>query len=200
MEVVNIGAVSFPAAVDQAIRAGLHHGDDMEGILMRTEQDIDQQVARLAKAYENLLLPPAPYYSVLMTNCLENGRDLSKGAEYNNFGIHGAGSGNAADALAAVQQFIIDDGTVYPFDLLAALDADYEGYEALQQKLAEQGPKVGNDDQRVDSLMVRLFNMLANACERYGKTTRGGCLRPGSGSAMYYIWLTNEVADRKSVV
>jgi hypothetical protein len=32
MEVVNIGAVSFPAAVDQAIRAGLPAGEDMAGI------------------------------------------------------------------------------------------------------------------------------------------------------------------------
>ena len=192
MDVVNIGAVSFPAAVDQAIRAGLRHGEDMGGILRRVEQDIDQQVERLARAYENLLLPPAPFYSVLMTSCLEEGRDLSQGAEYNNFGIHGAGSANAADALAAVQKFVFYDGTVYPSDLLAALDADYLGYEELQHKLAEQGPKVGNDDQRVDALMVSLFNMLAGACERYGKTTRGGILRPGSGSAMYYIWLAKE--------
>jgi len=57
MDVVNIGAVSFPAAVDQAIRAGLRHGEDVGGIHRRVEQDIDQQVKRLASAYENLLLP-----------------------------------------------------------------------------------------------------------------------------------------------
>ena len=34
---------------------------------------------------------------------------------------------------------------------------------------------------RADALMVGLFDMLADACERYGKTSRGGCLRPGSG-------------------
>jgi pyruvate-formate lyase len=197
MEVVNIGAVSFPAAVDQAVRAGLNHGEDMEGIFARVEQDIARQVARLGQHYEKLLLPPAPYYSVLMTNCLENGRDLSRGADYNNFGIHGAGSANAADALAAVQQFVSGDGTIDSADLLAALDADYAGYEPLRQKLIEQGPKVGNDDQRADATMVRLFNLLANACERYGKTSRGGCLRPGSGSAMYYIWLTKEVAGMR---
>lgn len=197
MEVVNIGAVSFPAAVDQAIRAELVNGGTMDGILARVEQDIDRQVARLAGTYEHLLLPPAPYYSALMTSCLERGRDLSTGAEYNNFGIHGAGSANAADALAAVQQFVYGEGSVQSQELLAALDADYEGYEALRQKLAEQGPKVGNDDPRADALMVRLFNMLADACDRYGKTSRGGCLRPGSGSAMYYVWLTREVAGMR---
>ena len=31
--------------------------------------------------------------------------------------------------------------------------------------------------------------MLADACEGYGRTGRGGILRPGTGSAMYYLWL-----------
>ena len=44
MDVVNIGAVSFPAAVDHAIRAGLPAGDDMEGIYRRIEADIAAQV------------------------------------------------------------------------------------------------------------------------------------------------------------
>jgi formate C-acetyltransferase len=55
--------------------------------------------------------------------------------------------------------------------------------------LAERGPKVGNDDPRADALLVRLFDDLADACEAYGPTARGGLLRPGTGSAMYYIWL-----------
>jgi pyruvate-formate lyase len=189
MEVVNIGAVSFPAAVDQAIRAGLPRGEDMQGILQRVETDIQRQVKRLAALYENLYLPPAPYYSVLMNACLETGRDISQGARYNNFGIHGAGSANAADALAAVQQFVLTEGSLAPADLLAALDADYAGYEDLRLQLAERGPKVGNDDERADQWMVRLFEMFASACEQYGRTARGGLLRPGSGSAMYYVWL-----------
>jgi formate C-acetyltransferase len=189
MEVVNIGAVSFPAAVDQAIRQGLVAGEDMEGILQRVKADIQKQVHELAASYERLLLPPAPYYSVLMTDCLERGQDLSMGAQYNNFGIHGAGAANAADALAAVNQFVFDDCSLKPLELLTALDANFEGAEDLRLKLAEQGPKVGNDDDRADQFMIRLFDMLADACENYGKTSRGGILRPGSGSAMYYVWL-----------
>ena len=109
MEVVNIGAVSFPAAVDQAIRAGLADGADFAALLDRTAANIRTQVADRAEAYARLLLPPAPYYSVLMTDCLERGRDLSYGLKYNNFGLHGAGSANAADALAAVKQLVFDD-------------------------------------------------------------------------------------------
>jgi len=189
MDVVNIGAVSFPAAVDQAIRKGLTAGENMEGILQRVKEDIQKQVNRLANSYERLLLPPAPYYSVLMTDCLERGKDVSTGARYNNFGIHGAASANAADALAAVHEFVFNDCSIKPADLPAALDANFEGYEELRLKLAEHGPKTGNDDDRADRFMIRLFDMLAESCESYGQTSRGGILRPGSGSAMYYIWL-----------
>jgi len=190
MEVVNIGAVSFPAAVDAAIRAGLPAGEDMPGILRRVRAEIDAQVKHLAGDYEKLLLPPAPFFSVLMDDCLELGKDLSAGARYNNFGIHGAGSANAADALAAVQELVFIQHSLEPADLLAALDADFEGREELRLTLEQQAPKVGNDDDRADGFMVKLFDMLADACEAYGTTSRSGILRPGSGSAMYYIWLT----------
>jgi formate C-acetyltransferase len=189
MDVVNIGAVSFPAAVDQALRDGFSAGEDMPQMLQRVKGNIAQQVSDLACAYERLLLPPAPYYSVLMTDCLEEGRDISEGAQYNNFGIHGAGSANAADALAAIQEFVFREKSVQPREILAALDADYEGFEDLRVKLAEKGPKTGNDDDRADRFLVALFQMLAEACEGYGTTSRKGILRPGSGSAMYYLWL-----------
>src|ERR1035437_5270418 len=100
MEVVNIGAVSMPLAADQAIRAGLLAHESFESILQRTAHDIEEQVRDLVKNYSRLLLPPAPYHSVLMDGCLEAGRDLSCGLRYNNYGLHGAASSTAAYALA----------------------------------------------------------------------------------------------------
>ncbi len=188
MEVVNIGAVSFPAAADAGIRAGLAARDNFDGILDRAGTNIRQQVNTLAAAYEQLLLPPAPYYSVLMDGCLESGRDLSDGLQYNNYGIHGAGSANAADALAAVKQCVFKDHSVSPSELLTALDANYGGYEPLRRKL-EEAPRVGNNDDAVDAILVKLFDAFADACQAYGSTQRGGILRPGTGSAMYYLWL-----------
>jgi pyruvate-formate lyase len=191
MEVVNIGAVSFPAAVDQAIRLGLEGGKSFSEIQDRVSENIKAQVNQLAGAYETLLLPPAPYYSLFMHGCLETGRDLSQGLKYNNLGIHGAGAANAADALAAVKQFIFDEGSLSTGELLLALDANFEGYESLRHKLVEDGSKVGNNQDLADSMLVRLFDDFADACNAYGRTARHGILRPGTGSAMYYIWLAN---------
>lgn len=189
MEIVNVGAVSFPAAVDKGIREGLAAQNDMDGILARVEQDVKDQLANLAAAYRKLILPPAPYYSVLMDGCLESGRDLSEGLRYNNYGIHGACASNAADALAAVERFVFEDGTVERGELVNALVRDYANDEPLRRKLFDEGPKVGNADPAADTFLVRLFEMLADACEAEGDNGRNGRFRAGSGSAMYYVWL-----------
>jgi len=200
MEVVNIGAVSFPAAVDQAIRSSLAEGRSFDEILKHTCEHIHTQVNALAQAYARLLLPPAPYYSIFMRGCLEQGRDLSQGLKYNNLGIHGACSANAADALAAVKQFVFDDGSLPAGELLAALKADFAGYEALRRHLDEAGPKVGSNDERADGLLVKLFEYFSDACEAYGRMPWGGLLRPGTGSAMYYIWLAKGHAGMREPV
>jgi pyruvate-formate lyase len=189
MEVVNIGAVSLPAAVDRGIREALSAGDDFPQVLEHTEQDIRRQLAALAETYARLLLPPAPYHSVLMDGCLESGRDLSLGCKYNNFGVHGACSADAVDALAAVKKLVFEEKSVRPEELLCALDANYEGYEALRARLANRAPKVGRGDAEADELLARLFEMLALACEAIPDNGRGGRIRPGTGSAMYYVWL-----------
>jgi formate C-acetyltransferase len=188
MEVVNIGAVSMPAAVDVAIRAGLAAGEGLEAILDRVEAEMGRQVEDALSRYRRLLLPPAPYYSVLMDGCLESGRDLSQGLKYNNFGIHGACSANAADALAAVNQRVLQERSIAAAELIEAMDANYAGHDGLRQKLLD-APKVGNHDDEADAMLVALFDRFARACEAVGDNGRGGIVRPGTGSAMYYIWL-----------
>ena len=136
MEVVNIGAVSMPLAADKAIRAGLLAHESFDDILKRTAQHIEEQVGDIVKGYSSLLLPPAPYYSVLMDGCLESGRDLSCGLKYNNFGIHGAASSSAADALAAVQKLVFVDKSVQPEELLRAMKADFEDFEESARQIA----------------------------------------------------------------
>jgi formate C-acetyltransferase len=148
------------------------------------------------EAYAKLFLPPAPYYSVLMDGCLERGRDLSRGLQYNNFGVHGAGSANAADALAAVKRYIFDEKSVSGDELLAALGADFEGFEPLRKKLSEEAPKVASNTEEADALLVRLFEFFADACEEISDNGRGGRVRPGTGSAMYYVRLVREQPGR----
>lgn len=190
MEVLNIGAVSMPLAADRAIRSGLLTGDSFEGILARTAADICAQATSIAEKYARLLLPPAPYYSVLMDGCLESGRDLSEGLKYNNFGVHGAGSSSAADALAAVKHLVFEERAIAPDKLLQAMNDNFDGeHTVIQNQLLHHAPKTGNDLD-ADDLLRTLFNSLAETCEKLGNNGRGGRFRPGTGSAMYYVWLS----------
>ena len=189
MEIVNIGAVSMPAAADRGIRRGLAAGEDMTAILEHVRANMAGQVENLVSAYRRLLLPPAPYYSVLMDGCLESGRDLSHGLKYNNFGIHGACSANAADALAAVEQFVFEEKSVSAEELLEALDANFSNRTSLQRKLKEAGRKSATttagpiECSPPSSIGSPTFAM------RRADNGRGGIVRPGTGSAMYYVWL-----------
>jgi pyruvate-formate lyase len=189
MEVVNIGAVSLPYTVDQAIRKGLQGGDDFDNIEQSVKDEIQLQVENVVDPYRHLFLPPAPYYSVLMEACLESGRDLSYGLKYNNFGVHGSGSSTAADALAAVRQFIFIEKSISPKQLLSGLEDNFSQDKGLQQKLFTQGPKIACNSDLADEMLIFLFDALADACERIDDNGRGGIVRPGTGSAMYYLWL-----------
>lgn len=194
MEVPNINALSFPAAADAGIRAGLLAGDDFAGILERTRQNIRQQVQRYVAAKRAMTFrPPAPFFSVLMTDCLEQGKDANNGgARYYNYGIHGSGAANASDALAVVRQLVFAEQRVSGRDLVRALETDFEDDEALRQLFLTGAPRVGNDDDEADGLMAQLFEWFADACEEIQDNGRGGIVRPGTGTAMYYVWLVKD--------
>lgn len=193
MEIVNYETMRFPKIVDKAIREGLAAADTFDEILGRVRAGIDERARAYADSYSKHTLVPAPFYSVLMDGCIESGQDLSKGVKYNNVGIHGACSASAADALAAVKKHVFDQHNITPADLLAALEADYEGFEDIRQKLQNDFPKVGNNDDAADSMLTTLFDYFAGACEKLGDHDGKWIMRPGTGSAMFYIYMSDEV-------
>jgi formate C-acetyltransferase len=166
----------------------------------RARDNVKAQVELAAEKAEQRLEPaPSPFYSVLMYNCLETGRDISDGGvKYYNYGIHGSGSSNAADALAAVRKFVFEDKTIGREELLDALDKNFDGYDDLFRKLHDEGPKVGNNDDYVDSILARLFGYFADACEAAGSNSQGRIIRAGTGSAMYYVWLVRRGRDKQT--
>lgn len=194
MDVPNINAMSFPAATDKAIRDGLLNGSSFDDILDMTKANIAEQVNMYVdnkRQFTNW--QPCPYYSALMSDCLEKGKDMNNGgAAYYNYGIHGSGSSNAADALAAVKYLVFDTKQISGDRLLGALRTDFADEPSLREKLLQECPKVGNNDDYVDSILTSLFEQFADACESIKDNGRGGIVRPGTGSAMYYIWLTSK--------
>jgi formate C-acetyltransferase len=137
-------------------------------------------------------MEPAPFQSLLMNSCIENARDISFGAKYNNFGIHGTGISTAADSLAAIKKYVFDEQTVSAEELTDALENNFEGNDQLWLTLKYDAPKMGNDDDFVDEIAVELLSYFSELTENL-MNERGGCFRPGSGSAMYYLWHVKDI-------
>ncbi len=101
---------------------------------------------------------PAPYMSILMDDCIEKARDYHNGgARYNPTYIQGVGLGTLTDALTAVRYHVYDKKTVSMADLLAAMEANFDGREDLRRALAHATPAYGNDDDYADEVAERVF-------------------------------------------
>lgn len=185
-DIPNIGVMNFPLVVDRAVRKNLSSSKMFEEFFASVTAQIKSECTEIVSACEKVEYIPAPFASAFILPCIERGRDVSEGgAKYNNFGIHGAGLSNAADALCAIKDLVFDKREVEPETLIAALDANFNGYESLRRKLLEC-PKMGNDDDRADGLGIRLLE--AFSAEMNGRPNRrGGVYRAGTGSAMEYV-------------
>ena len=109
---------------------------------------------------------PAPLLSVLTDDCIAKGRDYNAGgARYNNTYIQMVGIGTLTDSLAAVEEVFDAAAEVRLPELVEALDADFAGREPLRQRLLNQAPKYGNDDDRADRIMARVFEAAFRAVD-----------------------------------
>lgn len=186
MDIPNIGALSFAGVVNRVIREQLKTAKSMDELKAAVRKAIFEEVRAIAATFHDLYVTPSPYMSIFFDGCVEKGRDIAYGNKYNNYGLHGTGLATAADSLAAVNEMIFNRHLA-PETLLDAMDADFKGYDELHYQLKNECPKMGNDDDRVDSLATFLLDTFADSLEGM-KNERGGIYRAGTGSAMYYIW------------
>lgn len=113
--------------------------------------------------------------SLVVADCIENCRGYTQGgARYNFCNYDLIGTANLADSLAAIRQLVYGERFVSLAELAAALDADWEGYEFLRQRILNDLPHFGNQDASVDSLAGRGLTRF-DAIMKRRTPYRGGC-------------------------
>ncbi len=192
MDIPNVDALNFPKMVDNVLRnekmSSINSFDDFLDLVY---QEIAKEVKRLVDYSKNYYIIPSPFQSVLMRDCIKDRKDIADGGKYNNMGFHGAGISNASDSLAAIKEHLFDKKDIKLQELIVALDDNFENDEELRKKLISS-PKMGNNDDYVDSIGTKLLDCFASECAKY-KNCRGGIYRAGTGTAMYYIWYSENM-------
>ena len=185
-DVANIAALSYPKAVDTAFHNSLIAAKTYDEFFSAVVKEINEETERIHEGIKDLWFIPSPFMNVLM-DC-----DIFGGGKYNNFGIHGTGIATAADSLAAIKKYVYDEKSIDKAAYIKAVDENFKNDPELLHKLRFESPKLGNNDDYVDSIATALLDAFSDSLK--GKINcRGGISRAGTGSAMYYLWHANEI-------
>ncbi len=185
-DVANVGAYSHPKVIDKALHEDLLKCDTYEEFYKCVEKQIQAECDSMCDKVKDLWFIPSPFANIIM-DC-----DIYTGGKYNNFGFHGSGIATAADSLAVIKKYVYDEKSIDKKELIDAVDSNFENTPELLHKLRYDSPKLGNNDDFVDSIATNLLDSFGNALKGK-KNCRGGIYRAGTGSAMFYLWHANDI-------
>lgn len=120
---------------------------------------------------------PVPFLSVLVEDCIANGKDYNcGGARYNTSYIQGVGLGSVTDMLTSIRFNIYDNKKYSWEELLNALKSNFREHEKVQYDLIYETPKFGNDEDYADQHAVTVFEIFYDSVNGR-QNTRGGIHR-----------------------
>lgn len=122
---------------------------------------------------------PFPFLSSLVSDCIENGTDITNGgARYDFTEVQGVGIANVADSLAVIQKLVFQEERISLSELVAATRENFENRESLRQMLLNDAPKYGNNEPIVDGIAKEVVYNFYEEVQKY-TNPRGGKFVPG---------------------
>jgi benzylsuccinate synthase len=107
-------------------------------------------------------LTPRPFLSSVSERSVESGMDVNEPSlSRGNAWITGFTWVENIDSLAAIKKLVFEDKKYTMAQLKEALTANWEGYEEMRLDFVKNAPKWGNDDDYVDSVMIRCLRDVA---------------------------------------
>jgi len=120
---------------------------------------------------------PAPFLSVLIDDCISNGKDYNAGgARYNTSYIQGVGLGSITDMFVALDHHVFKEASITLETFLKVLSDNFEGHDELRAALLYDTPKYGNDDDVADKHATWVFDAFYEAVNGR-KSPRGATYR-----------------------
>lgn len=108
---------------------------------------------------------PDVFRSALMKDGVKEGKDMfTRRFKFENGAVLGAvGAVNAGNGLYAIKKLIFEEKKYTMAQLMEALDADWVGYEAMQEDFKSQA-KYGNNNAEVDETVAEFYKLHADVC------------------------------------
>lgn len=187
-ENANAATMNFPLMVSRALSKHLKECKTFLEFLEYVKEEIKLECDAIVEKYIDLPMSPPSngMISLYYKSSVDSLTDVfHHSTKYRNWGCHGAGIANAADALAAVKKAIFEDKKYSADELLAALNDDFCGHEEMRNYL-RSCPKMGNNDDYVDSLAIEIMDSFQKNLN--GRPVAGGGIwRAGTGASLEYI-------------
>ncbi len=131
---------------------------------------------------------PTPYLSCIVGGCAEKGLDVTEGGARHNFvTVEGVTFATCVDSLLAIKKMVYEDKKVNMPTLLAALKANWQGYEKIQALMKNKAPKYGNDDPYADKFAHEVMKAWVEEVNKYKTPVTHRQYRGGMLSWNYWV-------------
>ncbi len=117
------------------------------------QKDFDTIIAEYANYAEAQAKENNVLTSIFHDDCIENAKALSRnGTKYYGLTLSFNSISTVADSLSVIKHFVFEEKKFTYAELLAALKADWQGYEEMHRLILREGRFFGNDDDYVDAI------------------------------------------------
>ncbi len=174
-------------------RFGLQTGpaewfDTFDKLFNAFKVQLKHHIDMMSSYVNRSMISPSPFYSSMMEDCLERGRDLSDGgARYLETDIQLSSLTNSADALCAIKILVYENREYSLRDFMTILQRNWDGHEALRQRILNKFPKFGNHQTEVDSLANDIAQYFAREVRKQ-YNTQGQPFRARLSGATSFVY------------